>query len=175
MTIKTFWTLFFKILGIWLILSGLAVTPQFVSSVAFFGDNHQENLWAVIYIIALLLLTVGLYLVVMKLLVFNPTWLIDKLKLDKGIEEETLGLNLKLTTVLTIATIVIGGLIFVDALPMLCQQIFTFIQQKSVFREDPQFAWVIFYSVKALIGYLLMTNSRLVINFINKKTENTDN
>ncbi|MFA5540565.1 MAG: hypothetical protein WC984_02725, partial [Bacteroidales bacterium] len=72
------------------------------------------------------------------------------------------------------ATIVIGGLILVDALPMLCKQIFTFIQQKSVFREDPQFNWVIFYLVKAIIGYLLMTNSKTVINYIDKKTENIE-
>ena len=174
MTIRTFWTLFLKILGIWLILSGLTVIPQFISAFAFLGDNHQDNFSAAIYIIALLLLTVGLYFIVLKLLVFNSSWLIDKLKLDKGFQEEIIDLSITLRTVLTITTIVIGGLIFVDALPMLCKQIFAFIQQKSVFREDPQFSWIIFYSVKALIGYLLMTNSRFVIDFMNKKTESID-
>ena len=174
MTIRTFWTLFLKILGIWLILSGLTVIPQFISAFAFFGDNHHDNFFAAIYIIALLLLTVGLYFVVLKLFVFNSNWLIDKLKLDKGFQEEKLDLSITLKTVLTIATIVIGGLILVDALPMLCKQIFTFIQQKSVFREDPQFNWVIFYLVKAIIGYLLMTNSKTVINYIDKKTENIE-
>lgn len=175
MTIRTFWTLFLKILGIWLILSGLTVIPQFISAFAFFGENHQDNFFAAIYIIAILLLTVGLYFVVLKLLVFNSNWLIEKLKLDKGFQEEKLDLNITLKTVLTIATIVIGGLILVDALPMLCKQIFTFMLQKSVFREDPQFSWIIFYFIKALIGYLLMTNSKAVINYIDKKTENIEN
>ena len=101
-------------------------------------------------------------------------WLIDKLKLERGLEEANLDISITLKTVLTIATIVIGGLIFVDAFPMLCKQIFFFIQQKSVFREDPQFSWIIFYSIKVLIGYLLMTNSKLVIEFIGKRTESTD-
>jgi len=33
---------------------------------------------------------------------------------------------------------------------------------------------VIFYLVKAIIGYLLMTNSKTVINYIDKKTENIE-
>ncbi|NLU38995.1 MAG: hypothetical protein GXX78_08915 [Bacteroidales bacterium] len=175
MTIRTFWTLFIKILGIWLILSGLTVIPQFISAFTFFGNQHDDNILGVIYIIVILLLTVGLYFIVLKLFVFNSNWIIDKLNLDKGFQEETIDLNITLRTVLTIATIVIGGLILVDSLPMLCKQIFTFIQQKTVFREDPQFSWIIFYSVKTLIGYLMMTNSKYVIDYIHKKTENIKN
>lgn len=153
----------------------MTVIPQFISAFAFFGENSQDNFFTAIYIIALLLLTFGLYFVVLKLLVFNSNWLIDKLKLDKGFQDEKLDLNITLKTVLAIATIVIGGLILVDALPMLCKEVFTFIQQKSVFREDPQFSWIIFYFIKALIGYLLMTNSKVVINYIDKKTVDLEN
>jgi hypothetical protein len=175
MAIRTFWILLLKILGIWLMIGGLNVIPQFLSAFSFFGDNHQDNFLSVIYIIFLLLLTVGLYLIVLKLFVFNSNWLIDKLKLDKGFNEERLDLRITQKSVLTIATIVIGGLILVDALPMLCSQIFTFIQQKAVFREDPQFSWIIFYSIKTIIGYLLMTNSKLIINYIDKKTAIVEN
>lgn len=171
MTLRTFWTLLLKILGIWLILSGLTVISQFISAFMFFGENHQDKLLGVIYIASLMLLTVGVYFVVLKLFVFNSNWIIDKLKLDKGFQEEKIDLSITLKTVLTIATIVIGGIIFVDALPMLCKQFFTFIQQKSDFREDPQFMWLIFYSVKASIGYLIMTNSKSVVDFIHKETD----
>lgn len=175
MNIRTFWTLFLKILGIWLILSGLTIIPQFINAFSFLGGNYQDNFFAAIYIIVILLLTIGLYFVALKLLVFNSNWLIDKLKLDKGFQEEKIDFSITLKTVLTIATIVIGGLIFVDALPMLCKQIFTYIQQKSVYIEDPQFSWIIFYFIKALIGYLLMTNSKMVSNYIDKKTTNGEN
>ena len=171
MTIRTFWTLFFRILGIWLILTGLTIIPQFISAFIFVGSNHYENIYAIIFIFIILLLTASLYFILLKLFVFKTDWLIDKLKLENGIQEETIDLNIKLRTILTIATIVIGGLIFIDALPMLCKQIFSFIQTKEVFREDPEFGWIIFYSVKTLIGYLLMTNSKNVIEFFNKKTE----
>ena len=171
MTIRTFWTLFLKILGIWLILSGLTVIPQFISAWAFFGDNLQDNFIASVYITAILLITIGIYFVIMKLFIFNSSWLINKLKLDTGYQEDKLDLNIKLNTVLSIATIVIGGLILVDALPMLCKEIFTFIQRKTVFRQDPEFSWIIFYSIKVFVGYILMTNSNLVTNYITKKTD----
>ncbi|MCL4482696.1 MAG: hypothetical protein M1445_08820 [Bacteroidetes bacterium] len=175
MAIRTFWTLFLKILGIWLILSGLTIIPQFLHAFTLLRGNHLDNLWGVIYIFIVLLLTMGLYLIVPKLLVFNSGWIIDKLKLDKGFREEKIDLSITQNTMLTIAAIVIGGFILVDALPMLCKQIFTFIQQKTVFREDPQFSWIIFYSIKTLIGYLLMTNSKYVIDYIHKKTEDIEN
>jgi hypothetical protein len=171
MTIRTFWILFLKILGIWLILSGFSIIPQFIGAFIFFGNDPADNTYGIIYIIILMLLTLGLYFIVLRLFVFKTNWLIDKLKLDKEIPEETIDLNLKLRTLLTIATIVIGGLIFVDGFPMLCKQFFSFIQKKEVLREDPEFSWIIFYSVKTLIGYLLMTNSKNVIEYFNKKTE----
>jgi hypothetical protein len=173
MTIRTFWTLLLKILGIWLILSSLTVIPQFLTVFSIFTNN--DNIISALSIIALMLFTLGLYFVVLKIFVFNSNWIIDKLKLDKGFPEETIDLNISLQTVLTISTIVIGGLIFVEALPMLFKQFFTFIQQKTVFREDPEFSWIIFYSVKTLIGYLLMTNSKFVIEYIHRKTKNVEN
>ena len=171
MTIRTFWTLLLKILGIWLIVSGFTVIPQFISAFTYFGHSYENNLFGVIYISVLMLLTVGLYLGVMKLFVFNSIWIVDKLKLDKGFQEEKIDLNVTQNTVLTIAIIVLGGVILIDALPLLCKQIFTFIQKKTVFGEDPQFIWILFFSIKALVGYLLMTNSKFVIDFINKKAE----
>jgi hypothetical protein len=55
-----------------------------------------------------LLVTLAIFLLLIRLLVFRPTWIIDKLKLDKCFREETIDLNVKSTTVLTIAIIVIG-------------------------------------------------------------------
>ncbi|MBK7969388.1 MAG: hypothetical protein IPK08_10860 [Bacteroidetes bacterium] len=52
--------------------------------------------------------------------------------LDKGFEEEKIDLNVQLTTVLTVTTIVIGGLMFVDSFPKLCKEIFVFLQQKNI-------------------------------------------
>ena len=90
--------------------------------------------------------------------------------LDKGFQEDKLELNIQRSTVLTIAAIVIGGIIFVDSFPQFCLQVMRFIQQDNLFRESPTSGWIIFYLVKTILGYLLMTNSQFVVRFIDKQS-----
>jgi hypothetical protein len=171
MTIRTFWKIFLKILGMWLILEGLTIIPQLFTVFSFFGNNNNENIMAVILIVMLLLLTVGIYIFILRLFVFKTDWIIEKLKLDNGFQEEKLELNIPFRTALTIAIIVIGGLIFIDGLPQFCRLLFNFVQQNSLFRESSTSGWLIFYIVKTLIGYLLMTNTKTIIDFVNKQKE----
>ena len=170
MTIRTFWTIFIKILGIWLVLDSVTVIPQFISTL-FYADPIDTGQGFALSIL-LLLLTIGVYLFILRLFVFKTAWLIDKLHLDKGFDEEKIDLNVQLSTVLTVTTIVIGGLMFVDSLPQLCKQIFVFYQQKSIFIENPSSGWLIFHFVKTIFSYLIMTNSKLVVTFIDKQTSN---
>jgi hypothetical protein len=106
------------------------------------------------------------------LFVFKTAWLIDKLHLEKGFSEERIEFNIPHSTVLSIAIILIGGLMFVDSLPQLCRQIFSYFQQKDMFMQNISSGWIIFQFVKTIIGYLLMTNSRFIVNFIDRKKIN---
>jgi hypothetical protein len=171
MTIRTFWTIFLKILGIWLVLRILTIFSQFLSAFSFFGNNQQENIFAGLLILGLLVLTIAAYIFVLWLFVFKSEWIINKLRLDKGFQEEKLELNIHLKTVLAISTIVIGGLTFIDGLPQLCKEIFLSFQNQNVLRKDPTLSWIVFYSIKTLIGYLLMTNSSLVVGFLEKQKQ----
>ena len=169
MTIRTFWNIFIKILGIWLVLSLLSVIPQFARLLTFFVTNSNDRLLGIGITVALFLLTIGIYALILRLFIFKTDWLIDKLHLDKGFTEKKLELNIQRSIVLTIATIVIGGIIFVDSFPLFCQQVLLFIQQDNLFRESPKSGWIIFYLVKTILGYLLMTNSQFVVRFIDKQ------
>ena len=169
MTIRTFWTIFIKILGIWLVLNSMTVLPQFLSTL--FLTDPNDTLLGSALVASALLLTIGLYIFTFRFFIFRTSWVIDKLHLEKGFEEERIDLKVQLSTVLTVATIVVGGLIFVDSLPELCRQIFLFFQQKNMFRESPTSGYIIFQLVKTLLGYLLMTNSKQVVIFIGKQTE----
>jgi hypothetical protein len=168
MTIRTFWAIFIKMLGIWLVLGSLTVIPMFFSTLFFAYSNGRAHDFMVT--LFLLLLIIGIYLFVLQLFIFKASWLIGKLHLDKGFDEERIDLDIQLASVLTVATIVIGGIIFVDSLPELCKHIFDFYQQKSVFRESPTSGWIFFYLVKMVLGYLLMTNSKHVVAFIERQT-----
>ena len=174
MTIRTFWNIFIKILGIWLVLSFLTVIPQFARLLTFFGTNSNDRLLGIGITVALILLTIGIYALILWLFIFKTDWLIDVLHLEKGFPEDKLELNIQRSTVLTIAAIVIGGIIFVDSFPQFCLQVMRFIQQDNLFRESPVSGWIIFYLVKTILGYLLMTNSQFIVRFMDKKNESTE-
>lgn len=168
MSVRNFWTVLLKIMGIWLVVGGFTILTQFISAFSFLA-NGNENWWSATYLIGLLLLIIAVYIFVLWLFVFKTSWLIDTLKLEKGFAEEKIEFNIQPSSVLTIATIVIGGLIFIDSLPQFCKQVFFFFQQKNQFVESPSSEWLIFHLVKTLVGYLLMTNSKVVVRFIEKQ------
>lgn len=169
MTIKTFWTIFIKMLGIWLVLDCFVVVPQFFSALYYYDTSQtEEGLWMSFL---MLILTLGFYFLILRLFVFKTSWVIEKLQLDKGFEEEKIDLHIQLKTILSISTIVIGGLMLIDALPKLCTNLFAFYQQKNYYIEDPILRNVIFNTINTAIGYLLMTNSKKVVAFIHQKIE----
>ena len=171
MTIKTFWTIVIKILGIWLGLGFLTVIPQFISALTYFGANRNDNLFAIVYVIVLFLFTIVIYAFILRLFVFKTEWLIDKLHLNKGFVEEKIEMNIQHSTILTIAIIVIGGIVFIEGLPQLFKQIFMFIQQDNRFSESPNSGWIVFYIAKTILGYLLMTNSQFVVKSIDMQNQ----
>ena len=166
MTIRTFWTILIKILGIWLVLESITVISQFFSAL-FYIDAADS----IVMSIASILMVVGLYIFILWLFVFKTAWLIDKLQLEKGFSEEKMELNIQRSTVLSIAVIVVGGIMFVDSLPQLCKHIFVFFQQTNMFRESPTSGWIIFYLAKTGAGYLLMIKSQWVVSFIERQSK----
>lgn len=164
MTIKTFWTILIKILGLLLILGALTVIPQWFSSIysAYqIGDFESLTILILIFLVILII-----YYFVFKLCVYKTSWIIEKLKLDSDFETQNIELNSKSFTIISIATIVIGGLMFVENIPLLLREVFIFFQQESLFKDYPKTGWILFDLCKVLMGYLLMTNSSKIAKFI---------
>lgn len=173
MGVRNFWTVLLKILGIWLVIDGFTTVSQFISAFSYIG-SFNSNWWNTLYVTGLLFLTIGVYIFVLWLFVFKTSWLIDKLKLEKGFTEEKIEFDINSSSIIKIATIVIGGLIFIDSLPQFCRHTFIFFQQKSMLVENPVTGWIIFYLVKTVFGYLLMTNSKPVVEFIERRNNKAD-
>ncbi len=133
--------------------------------------NIEHDLKGFALLLGVLFLTVGIFILSVWLFVFRPGWIIDKLQLEKGFSEERIELNISRSAILTITTIVIGGLILADGLPQFCRQVFVYMQQKNSFIDTPSSGWIIFYAAKCVIGYLLMSNSSFIINLIEKAAE----
>lgn len=172
MTVKNFWTILLKVLGIWLVIGAFSTISQFVTAFSFIGTN--ANWWNSLYIAGLLFCTIGLYALILWLFVFKTSWLIDILKLEKGFAEDKIEFEIQSSVILKIATIVAGAFIFIDSLPHFCSQVFLFFQQKSMLVENTATTWLIIYLVKTVIGYLLMTNSKSVVEFIEKHEKKTN-
>jgi hypothetical protein len=168
MEIKTFWSIIIKGIGLWLLINSVYVITQFASTFAFTSDSglNWKNL------IAAWIITFGtliLYLLVASVFLFKSAWLIEKLRLDKNFSQDKIDLNIPYKTVLSIVVIVIGADVFIEALPKLCSTIYEFAKQKERINEYMGASWLIFYFLKALSGYLIMTNSKTVVKFIDKE------
>jgi hypothetical protein len=99
----------------------------------------------------------------------KPEIIINKLKLDEGFEEEKFEINLHRSTVLSIAIIIIGGLMLADGLPELMRQIYVYFQMQNAYdypADKSPSGYIIFYFIKVFIGYYMVAYHRLVVNFI---------
>ncbi|WP_026727398.1 hypothetical protein [Flavobacterium denitrificans] len=167
MEIKTFWRIIIKGIGLWLLINSIYVVPQFASSFSFIHDQLD---WG--NLIAVWLITFGtliFYLLIVGVFLFKTEWIVNVLRLDKNFTENRIDINFPYNNVLSIAVIVIGALAFVEAIPKLCSTIYEFLKQKELFRDYSGASWLIFYFLKALVGYLMMTNSKTVVKLIDKR------
>lgn len=166
MKVRTFWTIFLKIIGIWLVMDGIPVMLQAIAAISFSNsDSGKENLWFnLIYI----MLAVLVYAMVLRVFVFKNDWLINVLHLDKGFEEETINFDIRLKPIILVIVVVFGGFLFVNSFPSFCRQLFAFFQQKAVFRENPDSSNIIFHFINTVISIVLITNGKYLANLISK-------
>jgi len=169
MTPRTLFNITLKILGIFFIKDFLATIPQLLSVILFLtnSDTISEAIWTLVTTI--IILTV--YGLISYCLVFKTNLIIDKLKLDKGFDQETIPLNIHRSTILSISIIVIGGLFVADEIPNFCRQLFSYFQEKRMTygQTHPNIAYSVVSATKIIIGLFLMTGQRKIINLIERQ------
>lgn len=91
MKVRTFWTILLKTIGLIIILYGLNLLLFSLSNlfVTFSFAAIDEALWFTLFTLFFL----GLYFLVLWILLFKTSWVIDKLRLTKGFEEDRIDLN----------------------------------------------------------------------------------
>jgi len=170
MTIRAFWNILLKILGIYLVVQGVNVIAPYIGAFATVTSTEDS-----IYYIAVTLSVLVAYFFILWLFVFKTSWIIDKLQLEKGFEEERIDLKNDSAAIMTIAVIVIGGIMFIESLPELSRELSLFIKREEIpFQENPNIGWTIFFVAKAILGYLLMTNCKPIVAFISRKSANNE-
>lgn len=167
MTPRSLFNIILKVLGIFFIQDFLTAIPQLLS--VFLNAFTPEAIWALVS--ALLLLFA--YGMVPFYLIFRTDFIIDKLELDKGFDQEAFPLNIHRSTVLSISIIVIGGLIVVDEIPNFCRQVVSYYQAQRMtmgWRTQPSWiSYIITSAVKIIVGVLMLSNQRKIVRFIEWK------
>ncbi|RRQ45289.1 hypothetical protein [Chryseobacterium sp. SC28] len=168
MQINTFWKILLKIIGLLLLFSCISLIPQFYSTLSFTSGNLDTENLLIVWLMQIL--SVIIYILIIRLFLFKTEWLVEKLKLEKNFNEERIDVNIKSSTVLNIAIIVIGGLMITESFPNFCSALFHFLQQKTLFKDYPDSHWLIFHFIKIIIGYLLLTNGKRFAEYIEKES-----
>jgi hypothetical protein len=175
MTPRTFWAILIKVMGIYVVLQSLLAIPQFLTTINYFitttATNGQSLL--TLYGICYITVTICIYILVIRYSIFKTDWIIDKLKLDAGFEDERLEFNIHRSTLLKIVIMVTGGWLMIDNFPAFCNQLLFYFQRQDqyggLFSKNPASGYLIVYSLKTFAGYFMLTCSRMIINFIELK------
>ena len=168
MTIKTFWLIVLKGIGLYLFIQCIYLIPQLISlflipQIEGWDDRLPTFFFSLVGIVV--------YIFLARLFLFKPTVLISKLKLEQSFTEEILQINISKDAVLKIIVIVIGALTFIDSFPSLIRELFEFFRQKELLRDYPDVTWLLFHVILSVIGYVLITNSKMVVSYILKQSE----
>jgi hypothetical protein len=169
MTTKSLFNIILKILGIFFIKDILAAVPQLLSVILYINNSNTvgEAIWTLVSTVLILLV----YVFVSYQLIFRSDFIIEKLKLDKGFDQETIPLNIHRSTILSISIIVIGGLIIAQEIPNLCRQLFDYFQEKRMTygQTNPSISYSVLAGAKIVVGLLLMGNQRQIVSLIEAK------
>jgi hypothetical protein len=173
---RTLWTIILKTFGIYIVLqvySPLTQLTYFILMVMNhqFGDNGQ-TFGNAVQAFGFAFFSISIYLFMVIAFLFRTDWIIDKLKLDKSIKEEKLELNVHRSTVLTIIVLLSGILLFVDSLPQFLKELYSYyavVNSYLHFKDYPRASFIIIQLVKLLISIFMVTSSRLIVNFIERK------
>jgi len=166
MTIKTFWIIFLKIAGIIFLVRGIAMTLDFaLNTFMIYGEVGADGFYGMIMFVV----TLFLYIFIPLLMLFKTSWVVETLHLERGFAENKIELNAKRSSIISVAVIIIGGYLVIESLPQLFIQIFGYINTTSIYRAEFESIWILFHAIKLILGYLIMTNSKSIVLFIEKQ------
>lgn len=169
MTTRSLFNIILKILGIFFIRDILAILPQLFS--IFILWSKHDGIEEALMTLCLTLLIMLIYIIVSYCLIFKTEFLIEILKLDKGFNQDTIPLNIHRSTILSISIIVIGGLLITQEIPNFCRQLFIYFQEKKLSHDqiNPSITYCILSGIKILIGLILASNQKQIVDFIELK------
>jgi uncharacterized protein YacL len=161
-TKKDFFRLILKLFGLYIAISLIiSVFPGNVSLLLYHYDII-EIIWFIVSIVFIYF--------IFRFLFFKTDKIIQRLKLDKGFDEDKFEFqNFNSESILKLATIVTGGLLLINNIPVFLGNVLYFIKYTVFISQWVSFGESFF---KVVIGYLILTNYNKVSKLL--KTKSTE-
>ncbi len=169
MNLKTLWTIILKTLGVYFLLHLIAAASQLVAGLLSFATMPVDGSTIAYVLMPLIMFTI--YLFIPLVLIFKSDWLIEKLKLTQGFEQESVDANLNGGAAINIALIVLGGYVFIDSAPVFLQQTFTYLQNGTDLPNNAGSGSILMPLAKTIIGAFLVLKHQAVSQFIIKQNQ----
>lgn len=176
MTPRNLFNIIIKIWGLYFFKNIIETIPQVVSTSSMMAK--AGDLASVPYIFLGTCVILAFYIFVSFVLIARSNKIVDLLKLDKGFNEEVFVFNIRASSILTIALIVIGGLILTNEVPNLCRALYAYVEERNLLKYDqrrPDISYSILIGSKIIIGLLLLGERKRIVSFVeSKQNKNID-
>ena len=174
MTAKTLFLIILKIIGVLFVKDILLSIPQLLGLFTYTISLRDDF---PIGAIALFVLSIGSYCLIAYWLLFRTDWIIDKLRLTEGFEDDAIQPNIHRSTVLSICFIVIGALMIIHAVPLLVKEGIAYYQHAKANRlmfsdADIDKSYLVTYALQLVLGLVLVGNQRQIVSFIELRRRN---
>ena len=170
MTPRTFWLFFLRFFGLYIIWQIVFLLPSFFAAWAYI-DRSPDTSGSLTRVSAIVFIVL-FFIAVLRACFFKTDWVIEKLHLTNNMPEEKIEIGIHRSNLLSITVIVLGGLMLADGLPILLFNIFQYFQSDNSsvpFTQNHSTPYIISYLAKVVIGYFMVADSRLIVNFIKRK------
>lgn len=172
MSPRNLFNIILKVFGLFLLKDAITFIPQIILIFSAITDAKYSDV--IIPVITLLLFGV-FWFAIIYLFIFKTNFLITKLKLNKGFDQDIIPLNIHRSQILSICFIVIGGLLVANEMPNLVLQLFEYFREKNAGLRDPRISYSVLAISRVILGFLLIIYQRHIVNFIECKRKNKAN
>ena len=149
-----------------MVITLFSFLPSNISNVL----TYKEEIWFLFIILGSILLTLTLFLI----LLFKTDFIIDKLGLDEGFDEDKIIFGeFKNEQIFKLSIIVIGGFLIVDYFPRVLFEMINIFKTKSssnsIYGYEVDYFNFIVGIVNVIVGLFFIANYKSIAAYLDKK------
>ncbi len=176
MTPNNLFNIILKILGILFLKHAVELIPDFFQFGSYIKDvvrnTSSQSAFDIVWLGFSLLMLVSVHVFFVYVCIFRSDYVIRKLKLTSGFDQDIIPTNISRKTILGIVVIIIGGLMLADSIPGLFRMIYKYYLAYQMTNGQAKLdtSYYVFDGTKIIIGLLLMGEQKRIVEFIERRT-----